>query len=176
MQGQSTLFEEWRPVVGYEDLYSISSLGRVRRDAPNPIGGGGAGRILRPAANTGGYLQVGLSCANRKRSITVHRLVCTAFFGARPNGYQSNHKDGNKANNAVANLEYVTPKQNTRHAIDLGLSNQSGEANHEAKLTEDQVRLIRQSPAPHRVLAQKFHVSDTEIFLVRCSLRWAHVK
>lgn len=109
--------EEWRPVVGYEALYSVSSYGRIRRDAPGPRTY--PGKILKVQHNGRGYLHVQLSKNNRQRHIPVHRLVAAAFLGPA-NGLQVNHMDLNKSNNRLDNLEYVTHSENMQHAFDHG--------------------------------------------------------
>lgn len=116
--------EEWKDVVGFEGVYSVSNLGRIRRDR----GGSGivTGRIFRNVYDTNGYPIVSLQyIPNNKprKTYTIHRLVAAAFFGPVPKGLQCNHKDGNKANNRVSNLEYITPRENTLHAIKNGLRN-----------------------------------------------------
>lgn len=113
--------EEWRPIPGWP--YEASSSGRIRRST------GGCstrvGRVLKVSARhrPGGYPQVRLSRGSRDQSRTfcVHQLVALAFYGPLPDGWHTNHKDGDKENNRVENLEYVTPAENIRHAIDTGL-------------------------------------------------------
>jgi len=111
--------EAWRPVVGYEPLYAVSDKGRVKRVATGK--GSREGHVLRPALNHKGYPMVGLSKAGKLRAFAVHTLVALAFLGPRPEGLQINHKNGRKNDNRVENLEYVTPRENIRHAIRLGL-------------------------------------------------------
>ena len=101
--------ETWKPVVGYEGLYEVSSKGDVRNLK--------TGRILKPFYNTKGYVMVNLtSTSNDKTKKLVHRLVAQAFI---PNNDQSktliNHKDENKRNNSVANLEWCTYKYNANY-------------------------------------------------------------
>jgi hypothetical protein len=98
--------EEWRPVVGYEDLYSVSNLGRVRRDAP--ARGAVVGRILRPATRKDGRRSVALwkNCVTETR--LVYSLVAEAFVGPCPEGQEINHKNGDCSDDRSANLEYVT--------------------------------------------------------------------
>src|SRR3972149_1183071 len=110
--------EVWSPISGYEGWYSVSSLGRIRRDAPyrNTF----AGRILCQSM-VRGYPQVKLSRDNTVVQKKIHSLVAEAFLGIRPDGAEVNHRDANKANNAAENLEYVTPKENREHAKALGL-------------------------------------------------------
>jgi len=97
----------------------------------------------------------------------VHRLVAEAFLGNAPEGYQVNHIDGNKQNNNIHNLEYVTPKENIRHAIETGLANYrclSGEEHPNSKLTDQEVKEIRDAFSKNPLLtrkeiAEKYNVS-----------------
>ena len=68
-----------------------------------------------------GYMQVGLSIDGKTATRYVHGLVAEAFLGLRPTGYDVNHIDGDKANNAVLNLEYCTRSENHRHAFRIGI-------------------------------------------------------
>lgn len=107
--------EIWKPVVGYEAFYAVSSLGRVKRIA------GGKGivknKILknRPAK---GYARVSLCVNGKAKDKDVHTLVAHAFIGPRPSGYEINHIDRDPGNPRAANLEYVTPLQNMRHSLE----------------------------------------------------------
>lgn len=99
------MIEEWRDVLGYEGLYEVSNLGRVRRN----------GKILKPQAERGGYLHVFLSKNGIVKHGKVHRLVASAFI-PNPNNYpQINHKDEDKTNNAVSNLEWCDGKYNANY-------------------------------------------------------------
>lgn len=131
--------EEWRPVVGYEGIYSVSSRGRVRCD----IGGERrrAGHILKQYVSADRRCVIGLSRGRGPKVYKVHRLVAAAFLGS-DGAREVNHKDGNPSNNAIENLEYVTRRENQRHAIDvLGLGR--GELASRAKLTTSAVLWIR---------------------------------
>lgn len=139
--------EEWRPVIGYESIYSVSDVGRVRRD--KPYQSTCAGKILKQQILKR-YLAVPL---NNKGAwnVHVHRLVAEAFLGPCPDGCQVNHLDGNKVNNHIENLEYVTPRKNTQHAIDAGLrptfpaieNRARGERHGRARMTAELVVKIR---------------------------------
>lgn len=111
--------EIWRDVIGYEGVYSISSCGRIRRDlsARNTK----AGKILKLCKNKYGYLYVCLSKNNKTKNKLVHRLVAECFLNFSKLKNNVNHKDGNKLNNHVNNLEYVTHKENMEHASKTGL-------------------------------------------------------
>lgn len=108
--------EEWRPVKGYEGLYEVSNMGRVKSLHY------GKERILRPSDNSTGYRIVELAKQAPKRKL-VHRLVAEAFIPSPMNLPVVNHLDGDKHNNCVSNLEWCTYRQNTLHAIKLGLFN-----------------------------------------------------
>lgn len=109
--------EEWRPVVGWEGRYEVSNLGRVK--TPN-YRGSGRERLFCPVAADGhGYVHVHLR--RPQRSVYIHVLVALAFLGPRPDGHGVNHIDGVKRNCRVINLEWVTPFENTRHAVRTGL-------------------------------------------------------
>ena len=108
--------EEWRDIKGYEGFYMVSSEGRIKslsRVASN--GRRIEERILKPRNNGYGYLVVDLCKDRQPRTITVHRLVATAFLDNPKNLPQINHIDENKANNNVSNLEWCNRKYNCNY-------------------------------------------------------------
>lgn len=100
--------EEWRPVVGYEATYMVSSLGRVWSRPRRATRGG----ILRTRLDKDGYPAVGLTQDGVKRHPKVHRLIGEAFLGALPEGMQTRHLDGNPLNCTLENLAYGTVREN----------------------------------------------------------------
>lgn len=110
--------EIWHLVVGNEN-YAVSSHGNIIRWRPRrhtvPL------RPVRQYKTENGYHRVYLSMNGKNLPARVHALVCEAFIGPRPAGYEINHKDGDKSNNHLENLEYCTSRENTRHAIENGL-------------------------------------------------------
>lgn len=110
--------ETWKKIRGFPD-YAASNLGRVKRIRNTR--GAKSGSVLKGSPNGGGYLSVGLRRNGQSFSRRIHCLVAEAFIGPRPEGLYINHKDGDKQNNDVSNLEYVTPGENVIHALDLGL-------------------------------------------------------
>ena len=101
------MIEIWKDVEGYEGLYQVSDLGRVKRV--------NTGRILKGRKNTDGYLRVNLYKNNVSYTKTIHRLVAEAFIPNTENKPQVNHIDENKTNNLASNLEWMTSKENNNH-------------------------------------------------------------
>lgn len=110
--------EIWKDIVGYERLYQISNLGRVKSLNYN---GTKKEKVLKPTLNDNGYYVVYLYKNKRRKTIRVHRLVAETFISNSKNKPQVNHKDGNKQNNGVENLEWCTNQDNVRHAVKNGL-------------------------------------------------------
>jgi hypothetical protein len=115
-----SVVEQWRPIAGLEGSYEVSDAGRVRRVERTLSRGGKAakfsGVMLRTKVQRNGYEYVNLSCAGRKRTYAVHRLVATAFI-PNPDGKPLvNHWDNNPLNNTAANLSWATTLENRRHA------------------------------------------------------------
>ena len=101
--------EVYRTVQGYEGLYEISNYGRVKSLNYNRTG---KERIMKPAANTKGYLCVGLFKDGKMKSHRVHRLVASAFIENPDELPEVNHKDEDKTNNCANNLEWCLHKDN----------------------------------------------------------------
>ena len=105
--------EIWRPVVGYEGKYEVSNYGHVRSLFKN------RGKIRKSVINKSGYCVVGLYSDGREVKHFVHRLVATAFI-ENPHDYpEVNHKDEDKSNNHVENLEWCNHKYNMDYKKNL---------------------------------------------------------
>ena len=103
----------WVNGFNIKGYYSVSSLGRVRREVcKRPKGD----KVLR-GYNSNGYWCVDLRVASERKKYYVHQLVANAFIGHCPIGLECNHKDFNGFNNQVSNLEYVTRLDNVQRAI-----------------------------------------------------------
>ncbi|MBQ4405193.1 MAG: NUMOD4 motif-containing HNH endonuclease [Selenomonadaceae bacterium] len=160
--------EIWRNVVGYEGLYQVSSFGRVKSFY------GIGERLLTPSANKSGYQYTVLTDKNKiRKSCKVHTLVARTFLPNPENKPVVHHRDSNRANNRVSNLEWVTHRENTAYAVQNGSYDKPDScASPRAKLTADDVRYIRAHYVPrHRefganALARKFDVSQSTILNV----------
>lgn len=117
---------EWKPIKGYEGLYEVSNDGRVRRlRFTNGSHDFEKVRECKQTLNTWGYMTVNLSKNGKGNTKRVHRLVANAFLGE--SNLQIDHIDGNKQNNRLDNLEYVTPKENTNRAWKKGIAKYTDE-------------------------------------------------
>ncbi len=166
----SKLSDEWQTVKGFPD-YRINSLGNIMSVKY------GREYILKLSVTKIGYLQVTLDSYNKKY---VHHLMAIQYFNHIPSKQlQVNHKDGDKTNNRLENLEIVTPKQNTNHAITIGIhKNQKGENNYSSKLTDAQAREIKYLlywKKSIKDIALKYGVSTTTIYLILEGKTWKHV-
>ena len=114
------LVVEWRDTYIYGEQYQVSNTGLVRNKV--------TGHILAPQEDNKGYLRVRLSLHDRKTTAKVHRLVAVAFIPNPKGKPQVNHKDTNKYNNKVDNLEWATNGENQIHAYRTGLNYVTGRA------------------------------------------------
>lgn len=114
--------EIWKDIKGYEGLYQVSNLGRVKRiKFINNIVEKPCNKILFNKNDNLGYVQVTLCKNNTRHYKRMHRLVAEAFIPNPLNYPCVNHIDGNKQNNSINNLEWCTHSYNTRHAMRTGL-------------------------------------------------------
>lgn len=151
--------EIWRDIDGFDGLYQVSNLGRVRRlHKTIPP------RILTTCFDNRGYPKVGLCHGGKCKTRKIHRLVALAFIPNPDGKPEVNHIDGNPHNSCASNLEWVTHLENSRHAVATGLI-KSGKYSPLAKLTNEQVRYIRDNPDGllQRELAAKFDVTQQTI-------------
>ena len=158
---------DWRNVPGY-DLYVCSTQGDIKNRRTN--------RLLKPAEDKDGYLKVVLVNESGKHYIAVHRVVGFTYIPNPENKPQINHIDGNKKNNSVNNLEWVTNKENRVHAIKTGLCDTVGENNGNAKLSAGSVKKIRALFKSGRwnkcQLARMYGVSRTMIRFIVENKNW----
>ena len=141
--------EIWKDVIGWEGFYQISNFGNVKSLERQVYNKGHKcyrvqyGRVLKPAIASHGYRMVHLLNGKISRSVCVHRLVIEAFIPNSENKKETNHKDGNKLNNNVDNLEWATYTENINHALNTGLNNNKADTHYKAKITSKDAVTIR---------------------------------
>lgn len=156
--------ERWLPIPGFEDRYLVSSLGKVKSTArwhrKEDL-------QLKGRMDRDGYLKVVLWIDGVPHPRSMHRLVMLAFVG--PSSLHVNHINGMKDENDLNNLEYVTPAENRAHAKHNGLvSTVCGENHHNAKLSDADVRAIREIGTSmfQKDIAKQFGVNRTIISMI----------
>ena len=167
--------EVWHDVVGYEGLYMVSNLGRVKRVGKSC--GARVGRIMKPIESTNKYIQVCLSRNSRPRIFRVHRLVAEAFLPKVDGKEYVNHIDGNRANNMVSNLEWCTASENAHHKYDvLGYKKQTAKPESRVrKLDKDTVLAIFNSNGSYADIARRFNISDVMARKIKLGICWSDV-
>lgn len=157
--------EEWRPVVGYEGLYEVSSLGRVRTLLERK--GIPRGHIRKLQIDKDGYAVVGIRINRKRRNLRVSRIMLEAFVRAPLPLEEACHNDGNRGNNTLPNLRWDTNKGNKADMVAHG-TRMFGLNNPRTKLSDDDVAQIRllEPFARRKDLARSFGVSQNQISLI----------
>lgn len=159
--------EQWKIVQGFEN-YLVSTLGNVKTI------NGRFKKIIYDNKNSYGYVELWKN--NKGKKFRIHRLVAETFIPNYDNKEQVNHIDGNKTNNCVDNLEWVTPKENVTHAINNNLIIlKYGINNVSAKLKEEDVKFIRENAKVNvsvKELAKRYNVSTTNIYNILNNKKW----
>lgn len=139
------MHEVWKPVPGFEGRYEVSSLGRfksLKREIVYTDGRRGVlpERMIRGSLGNNGYYTV---IFDTKTKRLAHRVVAEAFFGVPEYRQTVNHKDGDKTNNCVENLEWASYKENNTHARQSGLNKQHGEKSNLHKHSDQFIAAVR---------------------------------
>lgn len=159
--------EHWKPVKGYEGLYEVSDLGRVRNKK---------GKILKASTGSNGYKILQLCKNSIVKNKKVHRIELEAF---KPKPFKNavvDHIDGDKQNNKLANLEWVTSSENQKRAMEKGLKTR-GAARVDAKLTKQQARNLKISflnGEGTKELSKKYNISATTVHAIVVNKQYAN--
>lgn len=168
-----------KDVVGYEGIFSVTKNGMVFSKRSQ--------KFLAYYTNNNGYREISSKIGGRTGKcicIRIHRMVAESFIPNPENKPFVNHIDGNKQNNHVDNLEWVTALENSQHAWDTGLITKEmcqGERKGVTSLTRDQVLYVRQVYTAFskefgcRALARKFGVTHTVIVKIVNDITWKHI-
>lgn len=166
---QHEVTEVWRPVLGFEGLYEVSSLGAVRKHQ---------GPLLKPSIARCGYLLVNLRRGKVGKSFYVHRLVLTAFVGTCPDGKEACHDDGNRLSNVVSNLRWDTRRNNihdkARHGTQPRGSTSASAILNEQKVVEIK-KLLQDGGLTQRQIGSRYGVSRSCILGINRGAIWKHV-
>lgn len=172
--------ERWKPVLGFEDCYSISDRGRCARTST--FGGRPKWKLLAQRIKTGGYATFHLCKEGQRTDPLAHRLVWEAFNGPIPDGLEINHKNSVRADNRLANLELLTRSGNCAYGFRVNgrpaPNNPSpGSRNGSAKLSESDIPKIfamaRKGKYQYEI-AEHFGVSQPAIGRILRGTGWKH--
>ena len=170
MQDHAIPSETWRPIPGWEDLYSVSDAGRVMSHR--------RGIILAQASEYHtGYRSVCLASGPKRVNIRIHRAVLLAFVGPLPSGKVTRHVNGDPRDNRLANLQYGTYSENSEDMAHHG-SRLRGEGIRNSKLKAQhviEIRALVASGQPRTAIAQRFSVSRSTIDDIIRGKRWRHL-
>lgn len=160
--------EQWKTFPG-DERYSVSNWGRIRNNKK--------GVIVKGSLGNHGYWQFRLGRYGKVK--LTHRMVAETFIGPPPDSTRIfiNHKDGDRVNNRADNLEWVTCKENSTHALHTGLY-KLGTERKSAKLTDadiPKIRILLEHLVNDTVIADAFGVTQATIRLVKTGRNWSHV-
>jgi len=175
--------EQWKDIINYEGFYKISNFGNVKSvdryvNSKNGSKSLKIGRIKK-AGVTNGYRVVLLSKFNKEKGFGVHRLVAMHFIENIKNKPEVNHKDGNRLNNHVDNLEWCTSSENSKHSYENKLQiSRKGSDHHNAKISEKdvlEILKISSSGFCKKELAKRYNLSYGSIVRISNRSTWKHV-
>jgi hypothetical protein len=182
--------EIWKDIPEWEGFYQASNLGglkRLKRIVPNKLGYNSflPEKILKQTLDPLGYYRVHLCVNHKGGNKKAHRLVASAFLDNPKNLPQVNHKDFNKSNNNINNLEWISDEDNRKHFVkseysEVHNSKSRGENNKTSKLKEIDIYLIRKFRNEYKfklqTLANLFGVHLSQIGKIANFKAWEHIK
>lgn len=175
--------EEWKAISEFEGIYEISNYGRVKRLQRVAVRGPGTVRtlkeLIRKTRLNQGYETLFLKNGAVNKNVKIHRLVAQEFIDNPHSKIEVNHKDGNKTNNYVGNLEWCTRKENAVHAFRNGLIKfRKGQECLNAKLSNEKVIDIKKrigAGVSSVIIGEKFGVSKNTINDIKFNRTWTHI-
>lgn len=172
-KGQGENMEVWKDIPGYEGKYQVSTQGNIYSSRYN--------RYRKLRQDRHGYVFVALNKEGGQHFFLVHRLVAGAFIPNPDGKTEVNHIDGDKKNNRIENLEWVTHDENVQHSFEIGLRNKKEikePKQSSSKLTKELAQQIRCEykrnvrGRGYKALAKKYHVSTPSIKDVVHNITW----
>lgn len=161
---------KWKAIPNYEGYYEVSSCGLIKsveRRVPNHKGSRRVPeKILKPNTDKDGYLYISLTRYGSAKTFKVHRIVATTFFGE--SNLVINHKNMNKKDNRISNLEYVTVAENNHHARENKEFNVSKGENHYAfritKEIKDEIIKLKMAGISNEEISSKFKIHPATVY------------
>jgi hypothetical protein len=178
---KANMVEIWKNICGYEGLYQVSNLGRVK-SLSRHVQSNGSTRLIREQILSNnsccnGYPHITLVGKGNRKTTRISHLVASTFIGPRPIGAQVCHNDGDRKNNTLTNLRYDTCSNN--HADKhLHGTNQEGETNHNAKFRNLDILKIRTllgKGEKQQAIASIYGVSTVTIHKIKHGKTWKHI-
>lgn len=170
--------EIWKDIEGYEGLYQVSDMGRVK-SFPRPGTRTMKPRILKLSIEKKGYVKLNLRKNNRVKTVRIHRLVALSFLLNPENKRVVNHVDSDRSNNMLENLEWATQSENIIHGYQHGnIEYKNGSMGNGAKLTETDIPAIRSWLSKgwtQKRVAVLFRISESGIGKISRGEIWNHV-
>jgi len=167
----SFIMEEWKNISGYDSIYQISRSGIIKKIWKTKE------TIIKTRIRDGNYYSVDLTNNGVKKQWRIHVLLAATFIDNPQMKPEVNHRDGNKLNNNLSNLEWVTHKENMNHAFDSGLC-PFGEK-HTTKLNNNQVKEIRSKYIPYKYpcskIAKEYSVCEGTIYSIVKRINWKRI-
>lgn len=175
--------EIWKDIIGYEGLYQVSNFGRVKSldrmtNGPNGCLIPKPGKIIKQRPTKWGYMKVKLSKKSVFKHPTVHRLVAIHFIPNPENKPQVNHIDCDRKNNNLINLEWCTPKENQKHALENGRY-LIGERSVNAVLTDELVvaiKILISRGMQQKDIAKELFINAPSISRINIKKTWKHIE
>lgn len=160
-----------KPIKGYEGYYSIDEYGKIYSHHTYNKRQPGYKKTYKGKR---GYLVVDLCVKNKRKNLKVHRLVAETFIPNPENKQFVNHKDLNKLNNHVSNLEWTTAKENTRHFFDNGVR----EYNYKKapKLTEQIALSVLLDNRSNKEIAKTYNIGLSTVIHIKLGSRWGYLQ
>lgn len=179
----TSLVEVWRDIIGWEDCYRISSFGRVeskdkirlKTRQGKLVPARYKGRMMKWLISNAGYARVDCRDGDRNFHYSVHRLLATAFIPNPENKPTVNHKDGNKLNNNISNLEWSTHSEQMQHALENKLLIPGGKRVVSPKVRKEIYQYYLENQVSANVLSKKFNITwdmASEIISGKTEPKW----
>ena len=176
--------EIWKDIQRFGGYYMASACGKFKRTDKPRVDANGITRVykerlLNPSKTKKGYLRFYVSINNKSIGQFAHKLIAETFIPNPKNLPEVNHRNGDKADNRIENLEWCTHKENMEHAWENGLCKAlSGENNGMSKFTNNQVPEIRRklnSGQSGASIARQYGVSRATISYIKLGKTWKHI-